>query len=67
MEEIKIALADKRKQAGLTKVELARKAGVSRQYLIRIENGLSMPSLIVLHRLASALECDMGELVRISE
>jgi SOS-response transcriptional repressor LexA len=44
-----------RKKAGLTQVELARKATISRSYLGDVENDRYKPSLDVLERIAKAL------------
>lgn len=44
-----------RKLAGLSQEALARRAGVSRNFLAQIERGESVPTVSVLRRLASAL------------
>lgn len=44
-----------RKKAGLTQVELARKATISRSYLGDVENNRYKPSLDMLERIAKAL------------
>jgi len=44
-----------RRRAGLTLTELAKEAGVSQPFLSQAENGLVMPSVINLHRIAKAL------------
>lgn len=47
---------------GLTQVELASKAGVTRQYIRNLEIGESMPSLDVARRIAEALGTDVNEI-----
>jgi transcriptional regulator with XRE-family HTH domain len=44
-----------RKKNGLTQAELARRVGVSRSYINKIENGEAKPSLALLERIASIL------------
>jgi len=44
-----------RMAAGLSQVELARKAGISREYLNRLEGGRHDPTLGTLTRLAKQL------------
>lgn len=50
-----------RKDAGLTQIALARKAGVSQGYYSRIETGACVPSMSVVRRIAHALGRDVGE------
>lgn len=44
--------------------ELARRSGVSRSQIFRIENGWSNPTLRCLCKLADALNVEVGELYR---
>jgi transcriptional regulator with XRE-family HTH domain len=44
-----------REKNGLTQAELARRVGVSRSYINKIENGEAKPSLALLERIASIL------------
>ena len=53
-----------RKKRGLTQAELASKAGVSRGYLIRLEQGKQDPTLSMLRRLAKELRIPVSRLVR---
>ena len=53
-----------RVRRGLTQVELADKAGLSRGYLVRLEQGKQDPTLGVLRRLAKALKVPLTRLVR---
>jgi transcriptional regulator with XRE-family HTH domain len=52
-----------RAQRRLSQEQLADKAGVSRQYLSRLEIGRHDPSLSTMVKLAKALKVKMGELV----
>jgi transcriptional regulator with XRE-family HTH domain len=52
-----------RKALTLTQVELARRAGLSRTYLARVELGMQSPTLEVIERLARALRVRPGELL----
>ena len=52
-----------RAQRRLSQEELADKAGVSRQYLSRLEIGRHDPSLSTLVKLAKALRVKPGELL----
>lgn len=50
---------------GLTKAELAERAGISAAYLGRIERGLQQPGIDVLDRLATALGVPLTELLSV--
>lgn len=52
-----------REQANLTQDQLARKTGISYQYLSSLENGRENFSVNVLESLGSALKCHVPELV----
>ncbi|MCM3242729.1 helix-turn-helix domain-containing protein [Cytobacillus oceanisediminis] len=56
-----------RKQAGLTQVELANKANISRSYLGDVENERYNVSLEVLGKIAKALNIDMSSLIKGNE
>ncbi|WP_264737275.1 helix-turn-helix domain-containing protein [Cytobacillus firmus] len=56
-----------RKQAGLTQVELANKANISRSYLGDVENERYNVSLEVLGKIANALNIDMSSLIKGNE
>lgn len=51
-EDIKAA----RRAAGLSQEALALQADVDRTYVSQLERGIANPSLLVLHRLADALD-----------
>ncbi len=48
---------------GLTQVALAKKVGVSREYVARLETGHHDPPLSTLTKLARALKVKVAELV----
>jgi transcriptional regulator with XRE-family HTH domain len=50
-----VALRQARHHAGLTQAELARRAGVSRQQVAKVERPDSNPTLATLERLAQVL------------
>jgi len=52
-----------REQRGLTQEALAKKAGISRAYLARLEMGIHDPHLSRLRKLAKALGVKVGRLV----
>jgi len=56
MARLKVRLRTWRRERGLTRPELAKKAGVTEFYIFQLETGLQEnPSLPVLRRLAKAL------------
>ncbi len=61
---MKYLVAEARVRKGMTIRELARRSGVAKSHVQRIEAGGASPSLEVMCRLAQALECDLGELYR---
>lgn len=52
-----------RADLGLSQIELAQRAGVSRPIVSALEQGRGNPSLAVLERLAEALDCTLIELI----
>lgn len=56
-----------RVSAGMTQLDLADAAGVSRQSVISIERGRYVPSLQLALRLAAIFECSTDELFRLAE
>ena len=54
-ETIKLA----RIKAGLSQEALALTAGVDRTYVSQLERGVANPSLLILFRIAKALEADL--------
>jgi transcriptional regulator with XRE-family HTH domain len=53
-----------RADRGLTQEALAKKAGISREYLARLEAGQHDPPLSMLVKLAKALKVKVGELLK---
>lgn len=53
-----------RTKQGMSQQALAKKAGISREYLARLEAGQHDPPLSTLTRLATALKVKVGELVK---
>ncbi|HYC97045.1 helix-turn-helix transcriptional regulator [Brevundimonas sp.] len=70
-ERFKIAVGQRaylwRLAAGLGRSELAAKAGVSADYVYRLEQGWANPRLDTLHRIACALDTPLEELLAVSE
>lgn len=56
-----------REAASISAYELARRAGVSKQALSRIEAGLSQPSFATALRLCRALDKSLAEFDSLSE
>lgn len=50
-----------REKAGMTQAELARRAGVDRSYLSKIENGKQKPSFAFVERIAAVLNVSMKD------
>lgn len=48
-------LLDARKEAKITQSELAGRVGVDKAYISRVERGLTVPSITVFSKIASAL------------
>lgn len=48
-------LLDARKNARLTQEELAKRIGVNKSYISRIEKGLTVPSVATFYRIVNAL------------
>ena len=53
-----------RRQQGLTQTALAQQAGISREYLARLEKGVQDPTLGTLTKLAKALKVAVVELLQ---
>ena len=63
MTPVKIRLREIRIGAGLTQVELAKRAGMDQADISRIEKGAKAISLDVLDRLCRALKCEPGDIL----
>ncbi|MEN6520051.1 MAG: helix-turn-helix transcriptional regulator [Armatimonadota bacterium] len=56
-------ISNRRKALDITQEELADRAGLSTNYVARLEVAMNAPSLPALSRLAEALQVDVGALV----
>ena len=63
MTPVKIRLREIRIGAGLTQVELAKRARMDQADISRIEKGAKAISLDVLNRLCHALNCQPGDIL----
>lgn len=61
--DIGILIKQKRKAAGLTQEELAKKIGCATITIRQYESGKREPSIIVLGKLANALDVDIFDLI----
>jgi transcriptional regulator with XRE-family HTH domain len=57
-------LREERKRKGLSKYAVAERSGLSEQMVGYVERGLRRPSLETVVRLASALEVDLGDIIK---
>jgi DNA-binding XRE family transcriptional regulator len=48
-------LLETRKEARLTQVELAKRIGVDKSYISRVEKGITVPSVATFYRIVTAL------------
>ncbi len=56
-------LTEQRNEAGLTRAELAERAGISYPYVSQLETGYRNPSAAVVQALSVALSVDAGEIL----
>ena len=72
-EDIKIATAfgqvikEEREKAGLSRVELAKIAGLTRHTILKYENGENLPSLGIVFALSRSLKMGTGQFVDLVE
>lgn len=59
MESIGIRIKKRRKEMQLTQTDIFKMCGIRSGALSRIENGTSVPSIILFYRIAQVLECDI--------
>ena len=57
--EIGQAVRTRRLQLGISQTELARRAGMTQSAVSRLESGGAVPTIVVLERLATALDADL--------
>lgn len=62
---IEILIKEVRRQKGMTISGLSRKSGVSAAHLSDIEKDFKSPSLLVMVRIAKALDVDITDLYRV--
>jgi transcriptional regulator with XRE-family HTH domain len=60
---MELRLKQLRREAGLTQEQLAERAGLSRNYLSQIENGVRTPNVTRLQQIAKALNTDFVNLL----
>lgn len=56
------ALAERRKEKGMTQGELAAAVGIGDEAISRIERGMAIPAYMRFHDFAAVLECDVASL-----
>lgn len=59
MESVGNRIKSRRKEIQLTQTDIFNMCGIRSGALSRIENGTSVPSVILFYRIAQILECDM--------
>jgi transcriptional regulator with XRE-family HTH domain len=57
-------IQDRRLKAGLTQRDLAEQAGVDRAFLNRVEQGMRNPTIVLLAKLARAMDTTVSTLAR---
>ncbi len=57
--EIGQAVRTRRLQLGISQTELAHRAGMTQSAVSRLEAGGAVPTIVVLERLATALDADL--------
>ena len=62
---IEILLKQKRQEKGMTLKKISERSGVSTSHISDIENNFKMPSLIVMVKLAKALDVEVTELYKV--
>ncbi|WP_409967541.1 helix-turn-helix transcriptional regulator [Bengtsoniella intestinalis] len=55
-QELREMIIERRTESGITQIQLAEKSGVSQANISKIENGVSLPSVATLKKLADALD-----------
>lgn len=61
------AICDLRKSAGISQEELADLASIHRTYVSQIERGLKSPTIVILAKLAKALNTTPSKIMRMVE
>jgi putative transcriptional regulator len=58
-------LEELRKSAGLTQQELSESAGVSKKSINAIENGIYVPSTVLVLKIVKTIKCDVEDLFKL--
>ncbi len=53
-----------RKEKGITQEQLAKKTGLRQTHISRIERGVYMPRIDIAERIANALGCRIGDIIK---
>lgn len=59
MESVGKRIKNRRKEMQLTQTDIFEMCGIRSGALSRIENGTSVPSVVLFYKIAQVLECDM--------
>lgn len=62
---VEIAIAEARKQKGLTQIELAQKTGMSQQMICKFELGKTIPRVDQMVRIIQAIGCEWEDVVKL--
>lgn len=62
--EIGFRISTIRKEKGITQEQLAKKTGLRQTHISRIENGIYMPRIDIAERIANALGCRIGDIIK---
>lgn len=61
--DIEILVKEKRKEARLSQTKLSIQSGVSRSYISELEKGKYVPTVLIMGKLAKALNCSIDSIV----
>lgn len=64
LEAFAAELRARRSQLKLSQEELAYRASINRTYIAKLELALNQPTLSIMHRLATALDHELPDLLR---
>lgn len=56
-------IASERKKQKISQIELAKKCGIERSYLSKIENGLANPSINILTNIVMSLNLKLNDFI----
>lgn len=62
---VEIAIAEARKQKGLTQIELAKKTGLSQQMICKFELGKTIPRVDQMVSIIQAIGCEWDDVVKL--